>query len=414
MSFQVFLKERLGPFRHRDFRIFYAAQVTSMVGSWMQDLAKTWIILNLIGKSSAIGTLMVASAIPHLLLGTYGGVLADRRPIRPILLGTQVVLGTLAFALGLIVSTGSVEFWHLILFALLEGTLLAFDMPAFNKLTPALVPPEDFRQAMALNSVAFHLARVLGPSLAGVAMGLWGTTSVFWINAISFLGVVIVVARLRSVRLEGVARLPPSPDTQGMRVAWNYLWRHKLLWRVMVQFFLVLGLVFPLIFTTFRVFLQNKFQLSAQDFGFVFAVPGVGSLLGSLAFLLFAPADPLKVLPVGVIGVSLFLVGIAEAQTLALTLMFLGCFSFCMFLCLSSLTLTIHLRIENQMRGRVSAIIGMCFVSLSPLMAGPVGVLSDLIGERNLMIGLAGVFFVTSAFLAWSDRRPRENLRSPS
>jgi MFS family permease len=139
------IKDRFRPFRHPEFRSFYFAQAISLIGNWMQDLAKSWIILNMIGKALAMGALMFAAVIPPLLLGSYGGNLADRKSIKSIFMVTQLALSTLAFALGIVVSTGHIQMWHLLVFAFMEGIVIAFDMLVFSKITLTLVPREDFQ-----------------------------------------------------------------------------------------------------------------------------------------------------------------------------------------------------------------------------------------------------------------------------
>jgi MFS family permease len=366
----------------------------------MQELAKSWIVLNLVGTSSAMGALIFASAIPNLLIGPFAGALADRSRIRNILIITQLLLSVLAFALGLLVSTGSVELWHLVVFSLLEGSVIAFDLPAFNKITPQVVPREDFQQALAMNAVNFHTSRVVGPSIAGVLMATLGDASVFWLNAASFLALVLVISRIPSLSF----KTSQPEGTHGMGEAWRFIRGHATLYRVVLQLFLVIGLMFPLVFTIFRVYMQNRFQLDAQHFGLVFAAPGFGALMGSVTFLLWSPREPLKALPFGIGGVIFFLIFIAEVDSLWLAVTGLTCFSYFMFLSISSLNVTIQLGIGNEIRGRVAALVGMAFVSLGPIMSVPIGLLADHMGERPLMIAIANVFAVASFLLFWSHR----------
>lgn len=372
----------------------------------MQELAKSWIVLNLVGTSSAMGALIFASAVPNLIIGPFAGVLADRSRIRSILLITQLLLAVLAFGLGLLISVGHVQLWHLVIFSILEGTVIAFDLPAFNKITPQVVPREDFQQALALNAVNFHTSRVIGPAIAGVLLGVFGEASVFWLNAVSFLALVLVIARIPSLAFKNV----PQAGKQGMKEAWQFIRRNGTLFRVVLQLFLVIGLMFPLVFTIFRVYLQNRFHLSAEEFGFVFAAPGFGALMGSVTFLLWSPRYPLKALPFGISGVILFLIMIAEVETLALAVIGLTCFSYFMFLSISSLNVTIQLAITNEIRGRVASMIGMAFISLGPIMSVPIGLLADLWGERILMMGIACVFAVLSLLLSWKDKQNHTNI----
>jgi len=396
-------RERIRPLLlYSSFRKLFFAQGVSLAGSWMQELAKSWIVLNMIGTASSMGALLFAAAIPNVLLASLGGVLADSRGAKKILLITQVLLAVLAFGLGLLVFTGRVEFWHLVVFAVMEGTVVAFDIPAFNQVTPQIVPPEDFQQALALNAVNFHTSRVVGPSIAGLLMGFAGPVSVFWLNAISFMGVVFVIATL-PLRPSGPK--PMHEQTGGMREVIVYLHTHPVLSRVIAQFLLVMGLIFPLVFTSLRVFFQQRFHLDAREYGLVFAMPGVGALLGSLIFLFWSPKNPLVALPAGLTGVVIFLSAVAFAPSLPLAVAAMTLFSLSMFLTLSALLVTVQLTVENHIRGRISAIVGMAFAALSPIMAVPMGYLSDVIGPRSLIWMAAIVFGVASLLLTRKGAR---------
>lgn len=403
-----FVRTRLAPFKSPPYRRYFSVQLISLTGTWMQELARSWIVLELLGKASAIGLLLVASALPNLIFGSFGGVLADRKGARTILIVTQVMLAFFALCMGFLVQTGHVEFHHLIIFSVLEGIVLAFDVPAINTVTPQLVPKEDFRQALALNSVSFHFARVVGPAVAGLLMGLAGPASVFWVNAVSFMGVVAVLLRLP---LSNQGAAPEEKSSRAaLRETWDYIRSQPIISAILVQFFWVMVLVFPLIFTTLRIHIRDSFGLNAKEFGLVFAMPGIGALLGSLVFLLTTPKNPLKVLPAGLFGIVSCLLGIATAHTLPITLIFLVAYSFSMFLTLSALLVTIQIRIENRVRGRISAITGMAFVSLAPIASAPMGYLTDMLGPRKLITIAAIAFGVLSVWvgLARKSQEPLE------
>ena len=399
------LRSRLAPFKVAHFRHFYAAQGVSLVGSWMQELAKSWIVIHLMGTSASIGGLLFAAAIPNMIFGSFGGVFADRYGARNTLLVTQIALSVLAFALGTLVSTGHIHYWHLVIFAVLEGSVLAFDMPAFNLVTPSIVPREVFQQALALNAVNFHLSRVLGPSIAGLVMAYGGEQSVFWINAASFMGVVFVIYSLPLKRKSLDETKTAKKDSGQMKEVLLYLRHHPLFFRIILQFLLLMALVFPLVFTTLRLYVQNRYQLTGKEFGLVFAAPGLGALVGSLSFLIMNPKNPLKILPYSVAGICVFLIAVAQAPTLQLTVVAMTIFSIMMFLTLSALLVTVQLRVEDRLRGRVSALIGMAFASVSPIMSVPIGFLSDIVGEKRLLWAMSILFGLFSALIAVYHRR---------
>ena len=346
-----------------------------------------------------MGLLLLASAVPNLAFGGWGGVLADRKGAKNILIITQVMLALLAFSLGVLVKTGHIQFWHLMIFAFVEGTIISFDIPALNVVTPQLVPKEDFQQALALNSVNFHLSRVIGPSLAGLVMGLAGPSSVFWINGVSFFAVVWVVSKLPLKEHIPGPHVPSSKDA--FRETWAYIKKNSLLSAILLQFVLVAALVFPLVFTAIRIHVQDTFHLSARDYGLVFSTPGIGALIGSVGFLLMTPKNPLRVLPLGLTGVVTSMIVMAHAQTLTGTIFSLAFFSISMFLTMSALLVTVQLMIEHHIRGRISALTGMAFASLSPIMAAPMGYLSDMVGARHLIEGIAIFFGLLSVLVGF-------------
>jgi predicted MFS family arabinose efflux permease len=222
--------------------------------------------------------------------------------------------------------------------------------------------------------------------------------SVFWFNAFSFIVVAIVLGRLN---LEVDHRHSPINKGQGtMKEAIAYIKGHPIFLRIFAQFVLVQVIVFPILFTTLRVLVQERFKLSDRDFGFVFAMPGAGALIGSVTFLILNPKNPLRVLPISICGIVIFVAAIAEAQSLWFMVLCLTLFSIMMFLTLSALLVTVQIRVEDRYRGRVSALIGMAFTSLSPIMAFPMGLLSDYLGGRRLLWSASILFGLASGYLA--------------
>jgi MFS family permease len=267
--------------------------------------------------------------------------------------------------------------------------------------TPRLVPKEDFQQALALNSVNFHTARVLGPSVAGAIMSVGGPSSVFWINSVSFL---LVVGILLRVPLQDVAPRPQGPKLR-MKEVFTYLKEHPLFLRIFLQFLVIMMLVFPLVFTTFRTLLKERFSLGEAQFGLVFSAPGIGALLGSLSFLLLKPRNPIVVLTPGILGLSSGILWVAEATTLTSALMALVVYSFSMFLTLSALLTTVQLKVDDIFRGRISALVAMAFTVVAPMMSVPVAALADSVGARYSLWILTGLCLLCSAGLALSARR---------
>ncbi|MGE0763039.1 MAG: MFS transporter [Bdellovibrionales bacterium] len=398
------LLNRLSPFKHQNFRRFFFVQTLSLTGSWAADLARAWIILSMMESATALGGLLLATALPGLFLILHGGVLVDRIDVRRLMMGTKFLLGLIALGLAAMVQFGHVQYWHLLVFALMEGVVNAFDSPAYQALTVRLVPRQDFQQALALNSTNFHFSRMMGPAMAGLLMTMHGPSTVFLFDGLTYLGLTLV---LGTINLEHAKRRS-SEIASGQ---WNALVagiRHmthtpRLRYKVL-QLLATIILMFPLLTVVFRTFLKAKFNLDAQTFGLVFTLPSLGSMTGALSFAVIQPKVPIRALLVGIPGAAAttFLVPHMPTPMSAAWVMALA--GFFMYLTFASITVSLQLEVEERFRGRVGSVIGLCFVSLGPLMGLPIGSLADTLGFEPSIHLLTSIFVVVSAIIAYLHR----------
>ncbi|MHB8399051.1 MAG: MFS transporter, partial [Candidatus Limnocylindrales bacterium] len=179
------------------FRILLAGVFISNVGSWMQVTALGWLVLRLTGSAGSLGLAAFAGSAPALLLTLYAGALADSVDQRRLLLGTQVALAILAAILAILDQAHAIEFWHVLVLAVLAGVANALASPAFQAIVPALVDRSTLGNAIALNSAQFNLARIVGPAIAGVLIGIAGEAASFWLNAASFAAVIVALLAIR-------------------------------------------------------------------------------------------------------------------------------------------------------------------------------------------------------------------------
>jgi len=184
-------------FQYRDFRIMWIGACTSSVGTWMQSVAQNWLVFQLSGSSFFLGLDNFLGNIPIVLFSLVGGVLADRIERRKILLGSQFVQLMCAFLLAALFALGIVHVWHILILSFIVGTAQSFGGPAYSALIPTLVKTEDLPNAIALNSIQFNLARVIGPMLGGLALAYWGATWCFSMNGLSFIAVIISLLIIR-------------------------------------------------------------------------------------------------------------------------------------------------------------------------------------------------------------------------
>ncbi len=396
-----FFSSRFRPFYNRNFRLFFVVQLFSMIGTMSHDLARSWIVIELLGKASALGTLQMSSALPSVLMILQAGVIVDRSDVRVIMMATKSFLAIVALGLAVITAFYHVEFWQLLVFGIIEGLTTAFDSPAFQALTVRLVPREDFQQALALNSTNFHVARTLGPLVAGLLMAWTGPSAVFFFDGLTYLVLIFVLFKLDL----GAARLKTVRAPNALRTGLYYAFRTPQLRYALLQLFSSIACIYPLLIVIFRTSVKEKFNLDAAHFGYVFTVPAIGSVCGALAFTIFKPKKPLRAL---FIGVPLSVIAVAlepYAPNLILTAMLMGLSGFFMYLTYAALTVSLQLDVSEEYRGRLASLTGLGFVGLGPLMALPVGMLSDHLGSKTAIEIIVVIYLSLSVLLFLLHRK---------
>ncbi|MEV5650935.1 MFS transporter [Nocardia sp. NPDC052254] len=262
-----------------NYRYYFAGQVVSNTGTWMQRIAQDWLVLGLTGSSFAVGITTAMQFLPMLLFGLYGGVLADRFPKRGLLVITQAAMGLLAAVLAVLTLTGKAEVWHVYLLALLLGMVTVVDNPTRQSFVPEIVGRERLRNAVSLNSANFQAARLIGPAVAGVLIAAVGSGWAFVINACSFAAVIGGLLAMRPAELTPVPRLPRRKGQ--LREGLRYVSAHpQLLWPiVMVGFVGTFGYNFP---TVLSGFAYHVFDVDAGKYGLLNTALAAGSLAGAL------------------------------------------------------------------------------------------------------------------------------------
>lgn len=393
---------RLAPFRHRHFRNFFLAQSLSLIGSWSHDLARSWIIVSATGSSGALGNINLAIAVPCLFLILQGGVLVDRTDVRKLIIRTKSLLGISALVLTALTQYGQIQVWHLLIFGLIEGVIVSYDSPAFQALTVRMVPREDFQQAIALNSTNFHASRTLGPFIAAWLMAWHGPSLVFLFDAVTYFLVALVLTRVEIMPRTALMDLPDK--RKSLRDGLKYIAEHPLLRFRILQLMLTISCVFPMMAAVFRAYVQQKFNLNAQEFGHVFSFPAFGSMCGALTFAVLKPKEPIRALMLGVPLVFSLLLLMPWMPGLTATVAAMSFTGFGLYLTFASLTVSMHLEVEEQYRGRLGSVIGLGFSAIGPLMCFPWGHFADMAGAPAAIWTCAAIFGLGSFFLAASNR----------
>ncbi|HVV31050.1 MAG TPA: MFS transporter [Mycobacteriales bacterium] len=377
-------RETFASLANRNYRLYFSGQAISLIGTWMQTVAQSWLVLQLTDSGTALGLVVALQTLPVLILGPYGGVVADRLDKRKLMMALQSMMGVLALVLGVLTLTHEVRLWQVYLLAFLLGMNNCFENPARQAFVLEMVGPVHLRNAVSLNSVLVNAARAVGPAIAGVIIAAGGIGLCFVLNAFSFVAVVFSLATL------DVGTLTPSPPAlraKGqLREGLRYV-RHAPGLAVPL---VMMGLVGCLAYE-FQVVLpivaEHTFNGGAQVYGFMTAAMGIGAVVGGLyvAARGRTGARPL----IGscfAFGVVILLAALAPnlaTELIALALVGAGSVAF-----LSMGNSTLQLGAAPHMRGRVMALWSVAFLGSTPI-GGPIaGVVSGQLGGRaGLVLG---------------------------
>ena len=379
-----------------NYRRYFAGQVISLSGNWMQMVAEIWLVLELTGSGLAVGLTTASQFAPILLFGAYGGVLADRFDKRRLLMATQAAMAIPALVLFGLAVTGAVEVWMVIALAFVRGSVNAIDNPARQSFVIEMVGAERVVNAVSLNSVIVHCARMVGPAAAGVLIATAGVEPCFLLNAVSFAGMIAALTLMAPSELITPPRVRREPGA--LRAALRYVARTPALSIPLAMMALVGTLSF-----NFQVLLpllaRFSFDGGPQTFGLLVTAMGVGSLAGALV-----SGARGRVSPALLVGSSLafggFTVLAAVAPTLPLVTVALVLVGAASVTFAAGVNSSLQLAVEPEMRGRVMALYSVVFLGSTPIGAPIAGALSELAGPRaGLMLG--AVAALTAAGVAY-------------
>jgi MFS family permease len=377
-----------------NYRRYIRGQSISLIGTWMQMTAQSWLVLTLTHSAAALGVVIALQTLPVLLLAPYGGVVADRVDKRALMIGLQSVMGIQALVLGVLTVTGAVQVWQIAVLAALLGLNNAFENPARQSFMLELVGSEHLRNAVTLNSVLVNVARIIGPAVAGVLIATVGTGVCFLINAASF---VAVVASL--VRLDGAALSPVTPAPRGegqLREGFRYVRSTPDLFIPLVMMAVVGCLTYE--FQVSLPYMASRGLHAGPDgFGFMTAAMGVGAVVGGLIVAARGKVGTSwLVLAAAGFGVAMTLATLAPSlptEIVALALAGAASISF-----MSTGNATLQLRAAPEMRGRVMALWFVAFQGSTPIGGPIVGVVMAGFGPRaGLGLGAVTCLLVATA-----------------
>ncbi len=383
---------------YRDFRVLWGGAFTSSIGTWMQKVAQAWLVLKLTDSPFYLGLDTFVGEAPILLLTMLGGVVADRYDRRRVLLVSQYVQMSTALALAALVYFDVTRIWHVLVLSGVTGTAQAFGGPAYQSLMPTLVRKHEMPNAIALNSIQFHTARIIGPLAAGVALASWGSAACFSLNALSFLAVIGSLLSLRHVHV-------PTGDRQSVFDEWRgglaYVRRTPEIRAFMFLAFCNSLLGQPVL-TLLPVFVQRVFHQDAAGYSWMMAFSGAGSVVGALTVAWFGrfPSMARTALSLqAVLGVLLIAFAASRLLPLSYLLLFTG--SIALMMANSLLSSLVQLTAPDDLRGRVISIYMMAFRGGMPLGAILAGSLADHTSAPTALAVTGGLLTAVVGAFTW-------------
>lgn len=408
-----FLNERFHALTHKDFRYFWIGQCVSLVGTWMQNIGQSWLVLTLTGSPFLLGLVGTVQFLPVTFFSLFAGVVIDKFPKRNILLVTQSVSMALAFILAALVFTGHVRYGYIVALALILGFTNNFDMPTRQAFTIEIVGKEDLMNAIALNSTTFNLARIVGPAIGASMMALFGAGWCFLLNGLSFIAVICGLLHIKAkpyvrVKKEGAGVLKEIKD--GIA----YIARDKVLSEIILLLIVISTLAY-----NFNVlipsFTKNVLHMQEKTYGILMSCVGFGSLAAALSVSMRSKGGPKlgRIMLASVASaISLILTGLTHnAYFTGLALALTG---FCNIIFSTNCNSMLQMHAKDEYRARVMSVYALVFTGSTPLGNFLSGYVADRYGADGafLVCGIFAIIPVAAIILFFKRRRAEPQMKA--
>jgi MFS family permease len=352
--------------KHNNFRYYWIGMCISLIGTWMQNIAQPWLAYTLTNSPFLLSLIGIAQFTPMLIFALFAGVFVDEFSKKKILLFTQSASLVITLILAILVWTGNIEYWHILIMSTFLGIVNTVDMPARQSMVIELVGREDLMNAIALNSMVFNLARIIGPALAGIVMGYAGVAVCFFANAISFGAVVI---SLFFIELHPVQKKPNVENANligEIKDGLKYIYRKKVLLYTLIVMAIV-GTFVPNFNVLVPVFAKEILKENEAGFGILMSFMGFGSFLGAMFIATLSKSGPKKfIIYIVPIIVGALLIATGYTNVYLLTGIFLAITGFFFISFTSSANSTLQLNSRNEYRGRVMSVYTLVFAGSTP------------------------------------------------
>ncbi|MCK9377317.1 MAG: MFS transporter [Syntrophobacterales bacterium] len=384
--------------RHRNFRLYYFGQMISLTGSWMQSIAFSWLVLVLTNSAFYLGLVGALQTLPVLLFSFLGGVVADHTSKLRLLFITQAALMLLALVLGILVDIQLIQVWMLCIVVFLSGTAMAFDIPVRQAFIVELVGKPDLPNAIALNSTLFNATRVAGPAVGGVIIAAVGMANCFYLNAASFLAVLLALILMK---------LPPNeiapwkPFLQAWKELLDYLLERRQLRLVLLLMTTMAVLAMPY-FVLLPILARDTLGVGPRGFGLLMAMSGVGAFAGGLTLARRLQRRP--PMPSFLAGQGLFLLGLMGlglCRNYYAALGFISISGFGMVTQLSTGNSLLQLNVPDALRGRIMSLFGLIVMGFAPVGSILYGGAAHFIGPGPTITGGSCIAAIIAGLVLW-------------
>lgn len=392
-------------FKSRNYRFYFVGQLVSLIGTWLQIVAESWLVLTLTNSAFLIGLVAACATVPTLVFSLFGGVVVDRFPKRKILIITQVSSMILAFIYGVMTILHVINIWEIMLLAFLLGVVNALDFPARQAFTTELVEKEHLSSAIAINAGMFNGARVIGPGVAGILIAFFGPGGAFIINALSYIAGIVCIFPMKITEQSG--KKEHAHPIRAIQDGLTYTFSHPTI-RSLILLTAVISIFGWSYSTVMPLIAKNYLHVGAAGLGYLYAIAGLGALVST--FLVTAYLKKIGNTFFIVFGTILFAVslfGFTYATSVLAALPFLFFSGVGLLSCFAVMNTSIQHAVEDSYRGRVLSIYILAFVGLFPVGNFEVGFISEHFGPQNA-IRLGAVIVIIASVLYYLSRNKRE------
>lgn len=403
-SGERFIHKHFHALTHRNFRYFWLGQCVSLIGTWMQNIGQSWLVLTLTGSPFLLGLIAAMQFLPITCFSLFAGTIIDKFPKRSILLVTQAVSMVLAFTLSALVFTHTVQYSYVMIIAFLLGMTNTFDMPTRQSFNIEIVGKEDLMNAIALNSTTFNLARIIGPAIGATMMAILGPAWCFLLNGISFIAVIYGLLRIRTTpyvrqKKQNVGMFKEIKD------GFVYISKDKRLSQT-ILLVTVVGTMAYNFNILIPVFTKDVLHMKEQTYGVLMSCLGVGSLIGALTMSLRSKSGPKMAISIScsiLISIVLILNGLSTSPYTVGGLLVVN--GFCNIMFATTCNSTLQMFSQDEYRSRVMSIYSLVFAGSTPIGSLFTGSVASHFGGNGAFIACGLLCLIACSIIILLYRR---------